>query len=169
MKVGSGQLALIGRVARAKELRRLNLAFVAFAISEHASWLAVLFYALERGGAEEVGLVAVVQLAPAVLLTPFSSLAGDRFSPRTALAAGYGAQCVAMTATAETALKTEPGGSVICIARENCGRRGSSSRACRSSALPASKSLTSNVGAVAAARIAPVCTSMATMQPPGGR
>ncbi len=116
MKVGSGQLALIGRVARAKELRRLNLAFVAFAISEHASWLAVLFYALARGGAEEVGIVAVVQLAPAVLLTPFSSMAGDRFSPRTALAAGYGAQCIAMTATAAAMWADAPVIAYVCAA-----------------------------------------------------
>ena len=114
MSVGSGQLALIGRVARSRELRRLNVAFLGFAISEHASWLAVLFYALGRGGAEEVGLVAVVQLAPAVLLTPFSSFAGDRFSPRTALAIGYGAQCITMSATAAAMWADAPVIAYVC-------------------------------------------------------
>lgn len=72
------------------------LAFAGFSISEHATWLAVLFYALERGGPQEVGLVAFLQLIPAVLITPFASYAGDRFRPQRALAAGFAAQCVGM-------------------------------------------------------------------------
>ncbi len=100
MSGSTGQLALIARVARSRELRRVQLAFVAFAIAEHATWLAVFVYALGRGGPTEVGVVAVAQLAPAVLLTPFSSYAGDRFAPRRALAVGYGMQFATMSATA---------------------------------------------------------------------
>ena len=93
-------LAPIIRVAKARELRRVQLAFVAFSIAEHATWLAILFYALLRGGAKEVGLVAVLQLAPAVAATPFSSYAGDRFDPQKALAVGYAVQSVSMAGTA---------------------------------------------------------------------
>jgi hypothetical protein len=93
-------LSPIVRVARATELRRVLLAFVSFSIAEHATWLAVLFYALQRGGAKEVGLVAVLQLAPAVAATPFSSYAGDRFDPQKALAVGYAVQSVTMAGTA---------------------------------------------------------------------
>jgi MFS family permease len=100
MSAGPGQFALIARVARATELRRSHIAFTAFAIGEQASWLAVLFYALQRGGVREVGIVAALQLAPTVILTPFSAYAGDRFPPGRALAVGYGVQFVTMAATA---------------------------------------------------------------------
>jgi hypothetical protein len=93
-------LAPIIRVAKARDLRRAQLAFVAFSVAEHATWLAILFYALLGGGAKEVGLVAVLQLAPAVVATPFSSYAGDRFDPQKALAVGYAVQSIAMAGTA---------------------------------------------------------------------
>jgi predicted MFS family arabinose efflux permease len=95
-----GNLALVVRVARAPELRRVQFAFAGFSIGEHATWLAVLVYALERGGVREVGLVAFVQLLPGVLLVPFAAYAGDRYRPQRALAVGYATQCVAMTVTA---------------------------------------------------------------------
>jgi predicted MFS family arabinose efflux permease len=98
--VRTDPLALVAKVLRSRELRRVQLAFLAFSMCEHATWLAVFVYALARGGASEVGIVAVVQLAPAVVLSPLSSYAGDRFPPQRALAVGYGVQSVAMTATA---------------------------------------------------------------------
>jgi hypothetical protein len=98
--LAKARVALIARVARTPELRRVNLAFLGYSISEHATWLAVAFYALERGGTSEVGVAAAAQLLPGVLLTPFSSYAGDRFRPLPALAAGYLVQSIAMLATA---------------------------------------------------------------------
>lgn len=97
---GHGNLALLVRVGRARELRQVLLAYTGFSISEHATWLAVLFYALERGGPREVGLVAFLQLVPAVLLTPFASYAGDRFRPQRALAGGYAIQSAGMVVVA---------------------------------------------------------------------
>ncbi len=93
-------IAPLRRVAKAPELRRVQLAFLSFSISEHATWLAMLFYALQRGGPREVGLVAALQLLPGVVSTPFSAYAGDRFDPRRALAAGYAVQSLAMAGTA---------------------------------------------------------------------
>jgi MFS family permease len=97
---GLGSYALLLRVARSRELRRVQLAYAGFSISEYATWLAVLFFALERGGPQEVGLIAFVQLVPAVLLTPFAAYAGDRFRPQRALAAGYAAQAACMVVVA---------------------------------------------------------------------
>jgi Na+/melibiose symporter-like transporter len=88
------------KVLRAPDLRRLELAFLAFSFSEHATWLAVLVYALRDGGPRTVGVVAAVQLLPGVLLAPFAAYAGDRFPPHRALAFGYAAQCLSMAATA---------------------------------------------------------------------
>ncbi len=93
-------LANIMRVGRARELRRILLAYMGFSISEYATWLAVLFYALQRGGPQEVGLVAFLQLVPAVLVTPFAAYAGDRFRPQRALAGGYAVQSAAMVVVA---------------------------------------------------------------------
>jgi predicted MFS family arabinose efflux permease len=108
MNERTGQLALIAKVARSRELRRVQLAFVVFSMAEHATWLAVFVYALARGGAAEVGIVAVAQLAPAVVLTPFSAYAGDRFSPQRALAVGYGVQSIAMAGTAAAMWAGQP-------------------------------------------------------------
>ena len=98
--MNDGGLAIILRVGRARELRRVLIAYAGFSISEYATWLAVLFYALERGGPQEVGVVAFLQLLPAVLLTPFASYAGDRFRPVRALGAGYAVQSAMMVVVA---------------------------------------------------------------------
>ncbi len=97
---GRDQLGVLIRVARRPELRRIQLAFMAFAFSEHATWLAVLVFALERGGPSEVGAVALIQLVPCILLAPFAAFAGDRFPPQRTLAFGYAAQGASMAATA---------------------------------------------------------------------
>ena len=99
--------ALVG-IVRRRDLRRLELAFVAFAFAEHATWLAVLVYALEQGGAREVGVVVVVQLLPGVFLAPLAAYAGDRFAPHRALAGGYGLQCLSMAVTAGAMWAGEP-------------------------------------------------------------
>ncbi len=95
-----GRTEVVLRVARDPSLRRLQLSFAGFAFAEHATWLAVLVFAFGRGGVSEAGIVAVVQLVPAILLAPFAAYAGDRFRPNRALAMGYAAQAGAMIATA---------------------------------------------------------------------
>ena len=91
---------VVWRVARDPQLLRIQLSFVAFAFAEHATWLAILVYAYERGGVREAGVVAAVLLAPAVVLAPFAAYAGDRFRPERVLALGYTAQALSMLATA---------------------------------------------------------------------
>ena len=91
---------VVWRVARDPQLLRIQVSYVAFAFAEHATWLAILVYAYERGGVGEAGIVAVVQLVPAVVLAPFAAYAGDRFRPERVLALGYVAQSLAMIGTA---------------------------------------------------------------------
>ena len=88
------------KVARDRQLLRLQAGFAGFAFAEHATWLAILVFAFDRGGVGEAGVVAVVQLGPAVVVTPFAAYAGDRFRPERVLAVGYAMQAVAMIATA---------------------------------------------------------------------
>lgn len=91
---------MVWNVARDRQLRRLQLGFAGFSLAEHATWLAILVFAFERGGVDEAGIVAVVQLAPAIVVTPFAAYAGDRFRPERVLAVGYAMQSLAMLATA---------------------------------------------------------------------
>jgi hypothetical protein len=96
----SGRAGVVWKVARDRQLFRLQAGFAGFAFAEHATWLAILVFAFERGGVREAGIVAVVQLAPAIVVTPFAAYAGDRFRPERVLAAGYAMQSLAMLATA---------------------------------------------------------------------
>lgn len=114
MSSGSNRVELIGRIARAPELRRVNLAFLGYSISEHATWLAIAFFALRDGGPATVGLVSALQLLPGVVLTPFSAYAGDRFRPQRALAAGYAVQCTSMALVAWSMTAGRPGLAYVC-------------------------------------------------------
>ena len=58
-------------------LLRAELAYVGFNVAEWATWVSILAYAYQVGGAPATGLAAVVQLVPAALVAPVASLAGD--------------------------------------------------------------------------------------------
>jgi MFS family permease len=89
-------------------LLRVELAFVGFNVAEWATWVSILAFAYQVGGAPATGLVAVVQLVPAALVAPLASVAGDRFRRELVLLAGYLAQAVAMGATAAALLASAP-------------------------------------------------------------
>jgi hypothetical protein len=103
-----GRAGVVWNVARDRRLLRLQLGFAGFAFAEHATWLAILVFAFDRGGVGEAGLVAVVQLGPAIVVTPFAAYAGDRFRPERVLAVGYALQSVAMVATAAAMWSDRP-------------------------------------------------------------
>lgn len=96
----AGRTVVLWRVARDPVLRRLQMSFIGFAFSEHATWLAILVYAYGRGGVGEAGLVAMIQLLPAMVVAPFAAYAGDRFRAERVLSFGYVLQSVSMAATA---------------------------------------------------------------------
>ena len=77
-------------------------------MAEHATWIAVLVYAYQRGGTTEAGVVALVMLIPAALIAPFAATAGDRFPRHLVLIASYGIQAVAMLAAAAALLTEAP-------------------------------------------------------------
>lgn len=105
----AGRSHPVVRIVGHPQLRRLAVAFGLFAIAENATWIAITVFAFTRGGVGEAGLVAVVQLAPAVAVAPFAAYAGDRFRKDVVLVVGYAVQAVTMLATAAAMWGDAPG------------------------------------------------------------
>jgi MFS family permease len=66
-------------VFRNPNLRWLELAWATSILSHFAYLIAVSVYAYEAGGAEAVGLVFLIRLIPAALISPFAGLLGDHY------------------------------------------------------------------------------------------
>ena len=81
-------------VLRLPALRRVLLAYFLFNTMEWATWIAILVWAFDTGGAGAAGLIAVVQLVPATIAAPFAGALGDRLPRDRALALGYLTQVV---------------------------------------------------------------------------
>ncbi len=96
--LGRTRIALA--VAREPTLARIQLAFLFFNMAEHATWVAILVYAYDVGGAAVAGIVATVQLIPSGLFAPFAALAADRYRRELVLLGGYVAFALALGATA---------------------------------------------------------------------
>ena len=99
-----------------RNLRRVELAFLGFNMTESATWIAILVYAFERGGAAEMGAVSAILLVPSAIVAPFAAYAGDRFRRDRVLAIDYVVQGVAMGATAATLYADAPAGFVYAAA-----------------------------------------------------
>ena len=93
---------------RAPALIRALLGFFMFSMGEWATYIAILVWAFDSGGASAAGLIAVVQLVPATVAAPFASVLGDRVRRDRALGIGYGVQAIALLATAASLLLAAP-------------------------------------------------------------
>jgi len=103
-------------VVRSSSLRRVLLAFFVFKTTETATWIAILVWAYDTGGAAAAGLIAVVQLVPATIVAPFASVIGDRIRRDRALSLGYAIQAVTMIATGAALALEAPTGAVYVLA-----------------------------------------------------
>ena len=90
------------------DLRRVELAFVGFNAAELGTWIAILVFAYEAGGAAAAGAIGVIQLIPATIFAPFASLLGDRYRRERVLLAGYLTQALSMGMTAVALMVEAP-------------------------------------------------------------
>src|SRR4051794_13150936 len=95
-----GRFSVFAAVLGSRTLVRLELAFVLFSFGEWATWVAVIVYAYGRGGAAEAGIVAFLELAPSLLVTPAVAGLGDRVPRAVVLFGTYAAQAILFAATA---------------------------------------------------------------------
>ena len=99
VRFGPPLVALRG-VAGNRALRRTSIAFLIFSGAEAATWVAILVFAYERGGASATGLVGLLLLLPAGVLAPIGAALGDRYRRERVLGFGYLAQAIATGLTA---------------------------------------------------------------------
>jgi len=90
------------------DLRRVELAFVGFTAAEWSTWIAIMVFAYESGGAAAAAAIGVIQLLPAAFFAPFASVLGDRYRREHVLLAGYLIQALAMGVTAAALLAEVP-------------------------------------------------------------
>jgi Cyclic nucleotide-binding domain len=84
-------------------LRRTLIAYALYDLVEFAIWMAIILFAFDAGGASLAAIAAVVQLLPAVVISPVLAGIGDRMARGTALAVAH-AEVVAATMLTTVAL-----------------------------------------------------------------
>lgn len=100
-------------------LRRVLLAYGLYGLVELGTWFAVILYAFARGGAGLAGLVAVVQVVPAAVLSPLLAGVAERLPRGTALVIGYSAVAVITALTAVVLAAGAPLPLVVLLATVN--------------------------------------------------
>ena len=110
-------IASVFRAAlRNPELRRVGMAYALFAAAEFGVWIALLVYAYGHGGATAGMVMALVQLVPCVLFSPFFGAVADRYRPAQVLRLGYLLQALSMAAVAVAIATGAPAAVVFVLA-----------------------------------------------------
>jgi MFS family permease len=116
----SPSLRVFRAAFRSPDLRRVELAFVGFSLTEWGTWIAIMVYAYRAGGAAGAGAVGVIQLVPAALFAPFASILGDRYRRDRVLLGGYLCQAVTVFFTGLAMVRAAPVPLVYTLAAAVC-------------------------------------------------
>jgi len=100
------------RLLKNREMRRLMAALVAYSLTEHATWLALMVFAFQRGGVAETGVALFAMLVPAAFIAPIASRAIGPLGSGRALTLGFAIQAVLLAATAAVLVADAPARSV---------------------------------------------------------
>ena len=103
-----GAVSVVRRLLHRRDVRRVELAYAGFISAEFGTWVAILVYAYERGGATGAALVAIAQLLPASIAAPLLSGLVDRRGGANVLRLGYLCQAAGFGATAALILISAP-------------------------------------------------------------
>lgn len=137
-------------VFRNPGLRRIQLAFAGSIVGDWAYAVAVAVYAYERGGATAVGVLGVVRYVSMAVVTPFTSVLGDRYPRRLVMVSSDVTRAVLVLSGASVIANHGPPIVVyaLAIATALCG---SPFRSAQASLLP---ELTDDPGDLSAANVA---------------
>ena len=91
-----------------RDLRRVELAWSGSIVGQWGYEVALAVYAYRAGGATAVGLVALVRLLPAAIVSPFAAMLGDRFRRRRIMVAADLARTFAMGGAAAAVFAGAP-------------------------------------------------------------
>ncbi len=103
-----GAVSVVRRLLHRRDVRRVELAYAGFISAEFGTWVAILVYAYERGGATGAALAALAQLLPASVAAPLLSGLVDRRGGATVLRLGYLCQAAGFAAVATLILISAP-------------------------------------------------------------
>lgn len=92
------RVAVMRRVLRSRDLRRVLVAYLVFNIGEWASYITLLVWAFDRGGVRAASVIGLVQLIPAALLAPVGASLLARMTRVGALVLGYAVQAATFAA-----------------------------------------------------------------------
>jgi MFS family permease len=104
----AGRGTVLARAFRQRDIRLVELAYLAFNAAEWATWIVILVYAYGIGGSVAAGSIAVAQLVPAAVFAPFGSLLSDLYPRQRMILVSYLAQSITMAATAAALLLEAP-------------------------------------------------------------
>ena len=103
-----GAVSVIRRLLARRDVRRVEVAYAGFISAEFGTWVAILVYAYDHGGATAAALAALAQLLPASLAAPLLSGLVDRRGGASVLRLGYLCQAGGFGATATLILASAP-------------------------------------------------------------
>ena len=104
----TGAVSVVRRLLHRRDVRRVELAYAGFISAEFGTWVAILVYAYEHGGATAAALAALAQLLPASVAAPLLSRLVDRRGGAPVLRLGYLCQAAGFCAVAALILPRAP-------------------------------------------------------------